>query len=100
MNKAAGSLASLALGALLLTGGTASAQDGELLVCENLNSLDDPATALLLDLLGVPAGSLTDQVGVNCMPYSGGEVGSGELVRCANNSFNGVVALGCVPVEV
>jgi hypothetical protein len=99
MKKAANSLASLALSALLLTGGTASAQEGELLVCESLNSPDDPATALLLEELGVSAGSLTDQVGVSCMPYSGGEVGSGALVRCADNSFKGVVALGCVPAE-
>ncbi|TFK37460.1 fungal hydrophobin-domain-containing protein [Crucibulum laeve] len=67
------------------------------------NNLSNPVT-LLLGLLGVVVGSLTGQVGVTCSPISvigiGGNSCSAQAVCCSNNSFNGLVALGCSPVNL
>ncbi|KAF5310747.1 hypothetical protein D9619_007785 [Psilocybe cf. subviscida] len=58
----------------------------------------------LLTLLGVNVGSLTALVGVTCSPISvvgiSGTSCSAQPVCCTNNSFNGVVALGCTPINL
>ncbi|KAK0212027.1 hydrophobin [Armillaria fumosa] len=75
----------------------------------------------LLAVLGVVAGDLTADVGLTCSPISaigiGGTNCNAQAVCCENNSFvsdsviqidstltfpdyNGVVALGCTPINV
>ncbi|KAF8884852.1 fungal hydrophobin-domain-containing protein, partial [Infundibulicybe gibba] len=59
----------------------------------------------LLGLLGVVVGALTwSSGGVTCSPISaiglGGNSCSAQPVCCSNNSFNGIVALGCTPVNL
>ncbi|KAL0570329.1 hypothetical protein V5O48_011625, partial [Marasmius crinis-equi] len=50
-------------------------------------------------IVGVALGSVTGQVGVTCSPISvlgaGGNKCASQTVCCENNSFNGIVALGC-----
>ncbi|PBK84066.1 fungal hydrophobin [Armillaria gallica] len=58
----------------------------------------------LLGLLGVVAGQLTGNVGVSCSPITviglGSNQCSDQVVCCDGNNFNGLVSLGCTPLNV
>jgi hypothetical protein len=60
--------------------------------------------ASLLGLLGIALGSVTGLVGLTCSPLSiigaGGNSCSAQPVCCTNNSFNGIVSLGCSPINL
>ncbi|EAU80639.1 hypothetical protein CC1G_10206 [Coprinopsis cinerea okayama7 len=80
---------------------------GEIQCCNSVqqsNSLDSSLTKLL-GLLKVDIKQITGQVGVGCTAVNVLGVGGGssctqQKVCCSNNSFNGVVALGCSPINV
>ncbi|KDR84222.1 hypothetical protein GALMADRAFT_236905 [Galerina marginata CBS 339.88] len=77
---------------------------GDVQCCQSVQSASSPSVASLLTLLGVVVGSVTGQVGVTCSPISvigvAGNSCSAQPVCCSNNSFNGIVALGCTPVNL
>ncbi|KAF8876886.1 fungal hydrophobin-domain-containing protein [Gymnopilus junonius] len=77
---------------------------GSLECCDSTGSATDPAIASLLSLLGVNVQDVTALVGVTCSPITvvgaGGTSCSEQPVCCTNDSFNGVIALGCTPVNV
>ncbi|PBK86717.1 hypothetical protein ARMGADRAFT_939952, partial [Armillaria gallica] len=58
----------------------------------------------LLGLLGVAVGQLTGNVGVSCTPITvvglGGTQCSDQVVCCDDNNFNGLVSLGCTPLNI
>ncbi|KDR81003.1 hypothetical protein GALMADRAFT_136066 [Galerina marginata CBS 339.88] len=72
--------------------------------CDSTHEPSSNAVSHLLGLLGVPIDPLTGLVGLKCSP--GGVVGVGgtscsaQPVCCTNNTFNGLVALGCTPINV
>ncbi|KAJ3502602.1 hypothetical protein NMY22_g18530 [Coprinellus aureogranulatus] len=70
----------------------------------NIQANADPV-ASLLGLLGVVLDVAPNvPVGVTCTPISvigvGGNSCNAQTVCCENNSFNGLVAVGCTPVNV
>ncbi|PPQ73109.1 hypothetical protein CVT26_014730 [Gymnopilus dilepis] len=77
---------------------------GSLQCCQSTGEATDPAISKILALLGVDVSDVTALVGVTCSPITG--VGAGgtscseQPVCCTNDSFNGVVALGCTPVNL
>ncbi|KDR79960.1 hypothetical protein GALMADRAFT_1171623 [Galerina marginata CBS 339.88] len=77
---------------------------GSVQCCQSVQSASSPTAAGLLGLLGIAVGSVTGLVGVTCSPITaigvGGNSCSAQPVCCSNNSFNGVVALGCTPVNL
>ncbi|KAF5365947.1 hypothetical protein D9758_006729 [Tetrapyrgos nigripes] len=79
---------------------------GDIQCCQSVqDSKNLDYTALgLLGLLGVVVGDITAQVGVTCSPISavgvGGNSCTAQPVCCSNNSFNGVIALGCTPINI
>ncbi|KLO14560.1 fungal hydrophobin [Schizopora paradoxa] len=81
-------------------------KNGTLQCCQSVQSADSPAVSTLLGLLGVvlkdPTG--TDAVGITCTPISvigvAGTSCTAQPVCCSNDSFNGLIALGCTPVNV
>ncbi|KAK7027330.1 hypothetical protein VNI00_015293 [Paramarasmius palmivorus] len=77
---------------------------GPVQCCNSLQSANEPSVAGLLGLLGIAVQSVTGQVGVTCNPISvigiGSNSCSAQTVCCENNSFNGVVALGCTPINI
>ncbi|CAA7263937.1 unnamed protein product [Cyclocybe aegerita] len=77
---------------------------GNLQCCNTTGTAKDSAIAGLLALVGVVVQDITAIVGVNCSPISvigvGGNSCTAQPVCCTNNQFNGVVALGCTPVNI
>lgn len=88
------------------SGSGAACTSGTVQCCDSTESASDlsPSTVTLFGLLGVVVSDLTANVGVTCSPISvigvGGTSCSSQTVCCENNSFNGVVALGCTPINV
>ncbi|CAA7262160.1 unnamed protein product [Cyclocybe aegerita] len=79
---------------------------GELHCCnsvQNANSGSD-LLGLVLGLIDVVVLPITAQVGLTCNPISviglGGNSCSAQPVCCQNNNFNGLVAIGCTPVNL
>ncbi|KAF9457575.1 fungal hydrophobin [Collybia nuda] len=79
---------------------------GDLSCCnssQESSALTGPVISLL-QLLGIDLGSLTGVVGVTCSPLTliggGGSSCTAQPVCCSDNSFHGIVALGCSPVNV
>ncbi|KAF9473249.1 hydrophobin [Pholiota conissans] len=82
-----------------------SCNTGPVQCCNSVTSSESPVISTLLGLLGVVLGDVTTQVGLTCSPLSVVGLGSGssctsQPVCCENNSFNGVVAIGCSPINL
>ncbi|KAF5326971.1 hypothetical protein D9619_004101 [Psilocybe cf. subviscida] len=99
-------LAVVTLAAATPTGTAPSNQcnTGSLQCCNSVQAANSKSIAGLLSLLGIVVGSITGQVGVTCSPITvigaSGTSCSAQPVCCTNNSFNGVVALGCTPINL
>ncbi|TFK37463.1 fungal hydrophobin-domain-containing protein [Crucibulum laeve] len=83
-----------------------SCTTGPVQCCNSVQSsanFSDPLISLL-GLLGLVASSITGLVGVTCSPISvigvGGNSCNAQAVCCTDNSFHGIVALGCTPVNL
>ncbi|KAK7460985.1 sc3 hydrophobin [Stygiomarasmius scandens] len=77
---------------------------GEIQCCNSVQSANSSSLAGLLGILGAVLGPITGQVGVTCSPISvigvGGNSCTAQPVCCENNSFNGIIALGCTPINI
>ncbi|KAK0212042.1 hydrophobin-251 [Armillaria fumosa] len=86
--------------------GAACSATGTAQCCESTQNPSDlsPSTALLLGLLGVVVGDLTADVGLTCSPISvigvGGTQCNNQVVCCDDNNFNGLIAIGCTPLNI
>ncbi|KAF5322781.1 hypothetical protein D9619_000600 [Psilocybe cf. subviscida] len=100
-------LASLAVSTLAaatpLEARTGQCSTGTAQCCNSVQAANSPSVATLLGLLGIVVSTVTAQVGVTCSPITavgvGGTSCSAQPVCCTDNSFNGVVALGCTPIN-
>ncbi|KAF8167115.1 fungal hydrophobin-domain-containing protein [Crassisporium funariophilum] len=85
---------------------------GDILCCDSVQDASSPTVGMILSLIAGPdvcsnpnlfQGS-TGKAGLTCSPLSvigvGGSSCSAQPVCCTNNSFNGVIALGCTPVNL
>ncbi|PBK95400.1 fungal hydrophobin [Armillaria gallica] len=58
----------------------------------------------VLGLLGIPIGDITAQVGLTYAPITVLGLGTTQCanhpVCCSDNNFNGLVALGCTPINI
>ncbi|PPQ96472.1 hypothetical protein CVT26_010466 [Gymnopilus dilepis] len=80
-----------------------SCNTGPVQCCNSLASSNDKDVGLLAELLGIvlPADLL---VGLNCAGVSVGALSSNgcseQPVCCENNSFNGLIVIGCSPINI
>ncbi|OJT07050.1 Fruiting body protein SC3 [Trametes pubescens] len=97
----------VALAAATAVGATAiiprsTCSTGEIQCCNSVESAKSAGVAALLGLLGVVVQDVTAQVGLTCSPISVVGAGGGNCkattVCCENNSYGGLVSIGCVPV--
>ncbi|KIJ46086.1 hypothetical protein M422DRAFT_165705, partial [Sphaerobolus stellatus SS14] len=77
---------------------------GDAQCCKSTSLATNPVTALLLGLLGIVVDGAGILVGITCTPINllaiGGATCSQQPVCCTNNSFNGVVNIGCTPISL
>ncbi|KAF8065012.1 hydrophobin [Lyophyllum atratum] len=76
---------------------------GPVQCCNSVTQANNPVAALLIGLLGIVVGP-TVAVGLTCSPLSiigiGGNSCTSQPVCCTNNSFNGLIAIGCSPINI
>ncbi|KAF9267200.1 fungal hydrophobin, partial [Marasmius fiardii PR-910] len=81
------------------TGDEWTCSTGPVQCCNSVEKGSHPAVLSQLGLLGVALDSLDLDVGLTCTPISliGAAINSckGQTVCCRDNSFNGVIAVGC-----
>ncbi|KDR84005.1 hypothetical protein GALMADRAFT_54476 [Galerina marginata CBS 339.88] len=77
---------------------------GDLQCCDSVQQADSPAASKIIALLGITVQDVTALVGLTCSPISvigvGGNSCTAQPVCCENNSFKGVIAIGCTPVNI
>ncbi|TFK26943.1 fungal hydrophobin [Coprinopsis marcescibilis] len=77
---------------------------GPVQCCNSVQRADSDAASKLLALLGVVVQDVSVPVGITCSPLSviglPGNSCSSQPVCCEDNSFNGVIAIGCTPINV
>ncbi|KAF8153767.1 fungal hydrophobin-domain-containing protein [Crassisporium funariophilum] len=77
---------------------------GPVQCCNSVQAASDKSLASVFGLLNIVAAAVTGEVGVTCSPVTvigaSGNSCSAQPVCCTNNSFNGLIALGCTPVNV
>ncbi|KAF5384258.1 hypothetical protein D9615_003437 [Tricholomella constricta] len=76
---------------------------GPVQCCNSLTTSSNPIASTLIGLLGVVVGPNV-AVGLTCSPLSvigiGGNSCSQQTVCCRNNNFNGLIAIGCTPINI
>lgn len=85
--------------------GDSQCNGGTISCCNSVQDASSSSVTSLLGLLGLSLGSITGQVGLNCSPLTVVGVGSGasctsQTVCCTGNSFNGLINVGCTPINV
>uniref|UniRef100_A0A0W0EYS5 Hydrophobin n=1 Tax=Moniliophthora roreri TaxID=221103 RepID=A0A0W0EYS5_MONRR len=82
----------------------AKCNTGDIQCCNTVDNAHNKDIAKQLGLLGLVIQDLNIPIGLNCNPISvigiGGNSCTQQPVCCDNNNFNGVVALGCTPINV
>ncbi|KDR72953.1 hypothetical protein GALMADRAFT_252313 [Galerina marginata CBS 339.88] len=72
--------------------------------CNALQGSGSSVVSLLLNLLGIVIDGAEALVGITCTPISVLGLGQGDCsdkpVCCQNNDFNGLIAIGCVPINI
>jgi len=75
---------------------------GSTLCCNSTSTAG--AQSALLGLLGIVLQDVNALVGLGCSPISvigaGGNSCSQQPVCCSNNNFNGIIAIGCTPINI
>ncbi|KIY49461.1 fungal hydrophobin [Fistulina hepatica ATCC 64428] len=78
-----------------------SCNTGTIQCCNQVQSADDLGLSGLMWLLGM---GIDVPVGLNCDPIPVSGIGSlactAQTVCCENNSFSGLIAVGCSPINV
>ncbi|KAK7041464.1 hypothetical protein VNI00_009331 [Paramarasmius palmivorus] len=77
---------------------------GHLQCCNSSQLASEPPVSTILGPLGVVVQDLNVLVGITCSPINvigtGGTSCNAEPLCCENNNFNGLIAVGCVPVDL
>ncbi|PPQ78315.1 hypothetical protein CVT25_011686 [Psilocybe cyanescens] len=94
---------------------------GDLQCCDTVTTANSAAASKIISLLGIVVQDVTAVVGLTCSPISvigvsgnswyaplffvtfnvlTDDGSTAQPVCCENNSFNGVIAIGCTPVNV
>ncbi|KAF8870875.1 fungal hydrophobin-domain-containing protein [Infundibulicybe gibba] len=93
----------------LLASATVIPRDGDcntgaIQCCNTIQNATPTVIGMLSGLLGTVLGPVTGLIGLGCnaitLGGAGGNACSAQPVCCTNNSFGGLVALGCMPINI
>ncbi|KAH9482524.1 Fruiting body protein SC3 [Psilocybe cubensis] len=77
---------------------------GSIQCCQSVQSPTSSAVSAIFALLGIDAQDVTALVGLTCSPVTVIGAGSNSCTAqpacCTDNSFHGLVALGCTPISL
>ncbi|PPR00088.1 hypothetical protein CVT24_008990 [Panaeolus cyanescens] len=77
---------------------------GDIQCCNTTMSATSTNLSMLSGLLGLVLPSLGGLLGLNCSGLSvlglGGNSCSAQPVCCSNNTFGGLISLGCIPINI
>ncbi|CAA7267820.1 unnamed protein product [Cyclocybe aegerita] len=77
---------------------------GAIQCCNDIQRANTKIVTGLLGLLGVVINEVTALVGITCSPLSvigiGGNSCTAQPVCCEHNTFNGIIAIGCTPINI
>ncbi|KAF4562644.1 hypothetical protein EYR40_009872 [Pleurotus pulmonarius] len=76
---------------------------GPVQCCNSMKSKDSSEGKLVASLLHLDIGGVTGELGLQCSPVAsllGGSKCSGQTVCCDNTKFNGLVNVGCTPINI
>ncbi|KAH8823189.1 hydrophobin-251 [Flagelloscypha sp. PMI_526] len=77
---------------------------GPVQCCNSMSKAGDDSTTKILHSLSVKDVAKDVTVGLTCSPVNviaiGGNSCNSQPVCCENNNFNGVVAIGCTPINI
>ncbi|KAF8836399.1 hydrophobin [Paxillus ammoniavirescens] len=78
---------------------------GSPMCCDSTSTNDPAKLASLSESLGIALPSITGLIGLTCTPITGLGTGTGAVctqkpVCCTDNDYNGVVNLGCSPLDL
>ncbi|EJD00320.1 fungal hydrophobin [Fomitiporia mediterranea MF3/22] len=85
--------------------GVSQCNTGPIQCCDSVQSSSSGGlVSVLLGLLGVVLDGVNVPIGVTCSPITvigaGGTSCSAQPVCCENNNFNGLIAVGCSPINI
>ncbi|KAI0363806.1 fungal hydrophobin [Pilatotrama ljubarskyi] len=86
-------------------GGAGSCSTGQLQCCQSIESANSATVVPILHALGVVLQDLNVPVGLSCSGITGVGVGgsdgcSANAVCCDDNSFGGLISIGCLPAAL
>ncbi|KAK0187180.1 hydrophobin-315 [Armillaria mellea] len=101
-------IATLTTSVMAAPGTAASCESGPVQCCNSMETAKTLSSGTLgeLGILAALVQAFTGPIGVTCSPLSvlallpNGAQCTEQTVCCDNNNFNGVVALGCTPINV
>ncbi|THU79908.1 fungal hydrophobin [Dendrothele bispora CBS 962.96] len=77
---------------------------GSLQCCQSIQKASEAPASNILGVLGIAVQDANIPVGLTCDPISvigvGGQNCAAQAACCKQNNFNGVVALGCTPINL
>ncbi|PPQ94501.1 hypothetical protein CVT25_014155 [Psilocybe cyanescens] len=77
---------------------------GFILCCNQVEPANSSIASAILTIFQIAPGSVTGLIGLTCSPISvigvSGNSCSAQPVCCTDNSHNGVIALGCTPLNL
>ncbi|ETW76620.1 hydrophobin-like protein [Heterobasidion irregulare TC 32-1] len=77
---------------------------GPVQCCNSVQKSSNPSVAKILSGIAVPLQGLSVPIGLTCSPLNllalGGNSCASQPVCCENNNFNGLVAIGCTPIDL
>ncbi|KAJ3914894.1 hydrophobin 2 [Lentinula edodes] len=81
-----------------------SCSTGPVQCCDSVESATSSPVAAILSLLGIVLQDLNVNVGLTCSPITvigaSGSSCSAQAVCCQDNSFGGLISIGCAPVTL
>ncbi|KAI0033489.1 fungal hydrophobin [Vararia minispora EC-137] len=97
-------LAALATVSVAIPTAHSACNSGPAQCCNQVQPASSKSAGDALGLLSIVIQDLSIPVGVSCSPVNvlgaGGPSCNQQTVCCENNSFNGLVALGCTPINL